>query len=117
MGLSAKPDQASYSVGRYLLSAGYTIYPVNPTISEWEGLRSYSSLAEIPEKIDVVDVFRGARHLPRIVEEALAAGAKTVWAQLGIESPEALALAEANGIDLVMNRCMKIEHMKMQATG
>ncbi|MBL8160740.1 MAG: CoA-binding protein [Anaerolineae bacterium] len=117
MGLSAKPDQASYSVGRYLHSAGYTIYPVNPTISEWEGLKSYSTLADIPEKVDIVDVFRGAQHLPRIIEEAIAVGAKTVWAQLGIENPDAKTLAETNDINLVMNRCMKIEHMKMQALG
>lgn len=113
VGHSDKPDRDSYRVGMFLREQGYTVYPVNPTVSAINGERSYATLAEIPEPIDIVDVFRGVRHLPRITEEAIQAGAKVVWGQLAITHADAIAAAEAAGMDYVMDRCIKIEYQRL----
>src|SRR5215216_3410280 len=83
VGRSDDPQAASYSVGKYLIDKGYRVYSVNPTLQEIDGERVYADLASVPEPIDVVDVFRGAPHIPKIVEQAAAVGAKTVWVQVG----------------------------------
>ena len=85
---------SSYQVGEYLILEGFTVYNVNPMIDEVEGAPVYDSLAEVPEKIDIVDVFRKADYLPEIVDEAIAVGAKTVWAQLDVVSDEAREKAQ-----------------------
>jgi uncharacterized protein len=105
----------SYQVAQYLKEMGYTVYPVNPNIQEVEGDRSYPSLAEVPEPIDVVDVFRHSTYLGEVVDEAIAVGAKTLWAQLDVVSstqePERKVLAA--GMKVVSNRCMRTEHERL----
>jgi predicted CoA-binding protein len=113
VGLSANPARPSAGVARYLVSAGLTIYPVNPAISSWEGLTAYKSLAEVPGPIDIVDVFRRPEYAVGIAEEAVAAGAGALWLQLGVISPEAATIAEAGGLDVVMDRCLAVEHREV----
>lgn len=110
VGLSDDPEKNSYEVGEYLRSVGYQVVPVNPTIESFMGEKAYPSLADIPFDIDVVDVFRRSEALPGIVDEAIAKGAKGVWAQLGISNEEAADKAQAAGIGIVMDRCMMATH-------
>jgi hypothetical protein len=114
VGLSDKPDRESYQVADYLQRHGYRIIPVNPAVLEVLGERSYPSLIEVPETIDVVDVFRRAEAVPAIVDEAIAIGAKTIWLQLGIVNKEAEEKARAAGLQFVADRCMKIEHGRLR---
>ncbi len=113
VGLSPDPKRASYQVAEYLQSHGYRIFPVNPQCQEVLGEKCYASLKDIPEPIEVVDIFRKAEAIPGIVAEAIAVGAKVIWMQLGLEHPEAAAQARAAGLQVVMNRCLKIEHAKL----
>jgi hypothetical protein len=113
VGYSDDPTRTSYQIAGYLKRAGYTVYPVNPTVAEIEGQRSYATLAEVPEPIDIVDVFRRSEYLPEVVDEAIAAGAKAVWAQFGISHPAAAEAAEQAGLPLVMDRCIKVEHSRL----
>lgn len=113
VGLSDKPERESYQVADYLQRHGYRIIPVNPAVPEVLGERSYPSLIEVPETIDVVDVFRRAEAVPAIVDEAIAIGAKTIWLQLGIVNKEAEEKARAAGLQFVADRCMKIEHGRL----
>ncbi|HET8606373.1 MAG TPA: CoA-binding protein [Gaiellaceae bacterium] len=112
VGLSPNELRASNFVGFYLQRHGYRVIPVNPRETEILGERSYGSLTEIPEPVDVVDVFRAPDAVPGIAEEAVAIGAKTLWLQFGVLSPEGAAIAERGGLDVVMDRCMKIEHAR-----
>jgi len=111
VGASSNWNRPSYFVMKYLQGKGYRVIPVNPGIAGQEllGEKAYASLRDIPEPIDMVDVFRPAGEAPTIVEEAIAAGAKVVWMQLGIRNDEAAAVAERAGLEVVMNRCPKIE--------
>jgi predicted CoA-binding protein len=104
---------SSYQVGEYLILEGYTVYNVNPMIDEVEGAPVYDSLADVPEKIDIVDVFRKADYVPGIVDEAIAVGAKTVWAQLDVVSDEAREKALAAGLNYADNLCMRTEHERL----
>ena len=113
VGLSPEPDRASHQVAAYLQSHGYRIIPVNPQCREVLGETCYASLKDIPEPVEVVDIFRKAEAIPALVEEAMAVGARVIWMQLGLESAEAAAKARAAGLQVVMNRCMKIEHAKL----
>lgn len=113
VGLSANPMRPSFGVGRYLKRAGLTVYPVNPSLSTWEGLTAYKSLADVPERIDVVDVFRRAEYVPDVAREAVAAGAGALWMQLGVISPEAAIIAAEGGLDVVMDRCFAVEHREV----
>lgn len=113
VGISNKPDRASYQVAAYLKDAGYTLYPVNPILKEVLGLPCYPSLADLPGPVDAVDVFRKAEDCLPIAEEAIRIGAKALWLQLGISNPACRELAEKNGLDYVEDRCMKIEHQKL----
>ena len=106
VGLSAQWHRPSYFAAKYLQEHGYRVIPVNPTYPEILGEKSYKRLADIPERIDVVD----CSEIPAIADEAIAIGAKVLWMQLGVESPEARRKAEAAGLEVVENRCMKIEH-------
>ncbi len=112
VGLSPSEDKASNGVARYLRNAGYRIIPVNPGYEEILGEKSYKSLSEIPEKVDVVDIFMRADKLVPVVEEAVKIKPKYIWLQLGIISDEARVIAEKSGIGFVMDRCMKQEHTK-----
>ncbi|MEW6035096.1 MAG: CoA-binding protein [Candidatus Micrarchaeota archaeon] len=115
VGLSDKPERPSYDVAEYLMGHGYTIIPVNPNIHEWKGLKAHASLRDIPAgaKVDVVDVFRKSEDVPPVVDEAIKIGAGAVWMQLGIVNEAAAEKARKAGLFVVMDRCMKIEHMKL----
>lgn len=115
VGLSDKPDRYSYTVAAYLQHFGYRIIPVNPFVDEVLGEKAYASLEEIPEKVDVVDVFRGARHVPDIMESAMKIGAPVVWMQEGIIHDEAAQQGREAGLMVVMDRCMKKEHHRLFA--
>ncbi|MDO5743271.1 MAG: CoA-binding protein [Micrococcaceae bacterium] len=113
VGASNKPSRASYFVATYLLSSSkYKVYFVNPVLEEILGQPVYKSLADLPEVPDLVEVFRKHDDLPGVLEESLAVGAKTLWLQLGSWHEEVAATAEANGMNVVMDRCVKIEHAR-----
>ncbi len=113
VGASDKPSRASYFVATYLLSSSsYRVYFVNPVAKEILGRPVYKSLADLPEVPDLVDVFRRHDDLPTVLEETLAVGAKTLWLQLGSWHEEVAVKAEAAGLDVVMDRCVKIEHAR-----
>ncbi|MGB8983894.1 MAG: CoA-binding protein [Anaerolineales bacterium] len=113
VGLSSNPEKASYSVAQYLKSQGYRVIPVNPTVSEVLGETSYPDLASVPEKIDVVQVFRKPEDVPPVVEGAIQAGAKVVWMQEGIVNEEAAQTARAAGLQVVMDACMRETHKRL----
>ena len=112
VGLSSNVLRASHFVGFYAARHGYRVIPVNPREQEILGARSYPSLADVEEPVDIVDVFRAPAAVPAIAREAVAIGARALWLQFGVISPEgALAAAEA-GLDVIMDRCLKIEHAR-----
>ena len=113
VGLSPRPERPSHGVARYLIAMGYKVIPVNPMVDEVLGLKSYADLKSTPEPVDVVDIFRRSEHVPPIVEQAIEIGAKAVWMQLGVMHTGAAAQAEAAGLAVVMNRCMAIEHQRL----
>ncbi len=115
IGLSDNPAKPSHYVSEYMQEHGYKIYPINPSISEVLGEKSYSSLSELPVKPDIVDVFRLPKYIPAIVDEMLALGLKNLWVQLGIVNLEAAARAEAGGIRVVMDHCIMVEHRRSAA--
>ena len=121
VGLSPDPNRDSHSVARAMQSHGYRIVPVNPLagVPEILGEPVYASLTEAAEqnKIDVVDCFRNSAHIPPIVDEAIAIGAKAVWMQLGVSHAAAARKAEAAGLRVVQNKCIKIEHGVLNARG
>lgn len=114
VGLSADPYRPSYFAATYLQREGYRIVPVNPRYAGQTilGETVYANLKDIPFPVDIVDIFRGPEHVPGIVEEAIAIGAKVVWMQLGIRHPEAAARARAAGLSVVEDRCAKVEHAR-----
>jgi uncharacterized protein len=112
VGLSSNPLRASYFVGYYLKRHGYKVIPVNPKEKEILGERSYSSLKDIPEPVDVVNVFRAPAALPGIAEDAVAIGAGTLWCQFGVINEEGAKIAEAGGLTVIMDRCIKVEHAR-----
>jgi predicted CoA-binding protein len=112
VGLSDKPDRDSHRVAAYLQQQGYRIIPVNPALTEVLGEKAYPTLREVPEKIDVVDVFRKADAVPAIVEDAIAVGAKAVWLQDGIVHNAAAERARAAGLLVVQSKCMLREHRR-----
>lgn len=109
VGLSDEPYRASFGVASYLLRHGYEILPVNPTIEEVLGLRAYSSLADVPGHVDVVDIFRRAEFIPDVARQAAEIGADALWLQLGLRSSEARSIAEEAGMDYVEDACLKVE--------
>ncbi len=113
VGLSDKPDRDSYRVAEYLQRHGYRIIPVNPVIESVLGEKSYASVTDIPHPVDVVDIFRKPDAVGPIVEEAIAAGARIVWMQLGVVNEAAAETARRAGLQVVMDRCMKVEHGRL----
>lgn len=114
VGHSPKPDRPSYQVAQFMRDAGYTIYPVNPGQTEIAGLPCYPSLAALPEPVDMVNVFRQSTYLREIAEAAIAIGAKSLWAQLDIHDEAAVQRAEAAGLTVITNACLKIEYQRLQ---
>lgn len=114
VGVSSKPSRPSYFVATYLLSssADYDVYFVNPVETEILGRPVYASLEELPVVPDMVDVFRKPADLAEVAREAVAIGAKVFWGQLGLHSDEAVQIAHSAGLDVVMDRCLKIEHAR-----
>ena len=114
VGASANPARASNFVLTYLASssADYEIWPITPRGGEILGMQTYPSLADLPAAPDIVDVFRRADQLPGVAREAVEAGAKAFWMQLGLHSDEAAQIADDAGLDVVSNRCVKIEHAR-----
>ncbi len=119
VGVSANTSRPSYFAFKYLLERGYRMIPVNPVIAGQEllGRKVYAKLTDVPEPIDMVDIFRAPRYAVEIVEEALALTPRpqVIWMQLGIRNDEAAKLAEANGLKVVMNRCPKIEYGRLSS--
>ena len=113
IGLSADATKPSHYVSAYMQQHGYKIYPVNPSISEVLGETSYPSLSALPIKPDIVDVFRLPNAIPAIVDEMIALGLCNLWVQQGIINTEAAARAEANGIRVVMDHCIMVEHRRL----
>lgn len=113
VGLSADWFRPSYFAAKYMQEHGYRIIPVNPKYDEILGEKCYPSLAAIPEPVDLVDVFRKPADAPAIAREAVAIGAKTLWLQIGVVSDEARQIAEAAGLTVVMDRCVKIEYARL----
>ena len=112
VGYSDNPSRTSYQIGAFLKDVGYTVYPVNPTVDEIDGEPTYASLAEVPEPIDIVNVFRRPEHLMGVVEDAIRVGAKAVWAQLGVVDSAAAAKGEAAGIPVIMDECIKVSYLR-----
>jgi predicted CoA-binding protein len=113
VGLSADPQRPSHGVARYLRRSGMRILPVNPALTSWEGLPAYASLADLPSGVDIVDVFRRPEHVPDIAREAVAIGAGALWLQLGVLSDEGARIAAEGGLDVVMDRCLAVEHREV----
>jgi predicted CoA-binding protein len=110
VGLSSNPMRPSYGVTEYMQAAGYRIIPVNPNETEVLGEKSYARLEDVPEKIEIVDIFRRMAEVPAVVDSAIRVGAKVVWMQLGIENEFAAEKARAAGLTVVEDACILIEH-------
>jgi uncharacterized protein len=122
VGASKNPEKDAYLIPAYLRGKGYTVIPVNPTTDSIDGVKTYASLADIPEdlakNVEVVDVFRPAEEFPKIAQQVVQMKKRTgktlvFWGQLGLENEEAKKILSDAGIDYVMNRCMKIEHQRL----
>ena len=114
VGISEREDRASNYVSDYMQSEGYKIYPVNPNIDVWFGLESCESVQDVPEKVDIVDVFRRSSNVMPVAKDAVAAGAKVLWLQQGIVNYEAAASALIKGLTVVMDSCLMVEHKSMK---
>ena len=115
LGLSANWYRPSYFAAKYMQDRGYRIVPVNPSYDEVLGERCFPTLREVPVRVDIVDCFRKADEIPSIARDAVAIGARVLWMQLGIRNDQAARIAVDGGLDLVMNRCVKIEHARILA--
>ncbi len=115
VGLSADPTKDSHRVAAYLKARGYHIIPINPGAQEILGEKSYPNLESIPERVDVVDVFRRSEHMPEIAEHAVKIGTKVLWMQMGITNEDAAKTAQAGGLEVVQDRCMMAEHSRLMA--
>jgi predicted CoA-binding protein len=114
VGISNKEDRASYQVARWLKeNSHFNLFFVNPVIDEVLGQKAFASLAEIPVKIDIVDVFRKAEDCPPVLEKAIAAGAGAIWLQLGIANDDVAEKGTAAGLEVVMDRCIKIDYASL----
>ncbi|GAB6180271.1 CoA-binding protein [Desulfotomaculum defluvii] len=117
VGLSDKPHRDSYKVAQYMQQHGYRIIPVHPRIKEVLGEKAYKTLADIPDQVDIVNVFRKSEETPQVVEEAIPIKPKTIWLQLGISNDEAAKLATDVGIEFIQNMCIKVEHARLFVDG
>ena len=113
VGMSPRPDRPSHYVAKYLMEQGYKVIPVNPAVEEVLGMKSYPDIGSIPERVDMVDIFRRSSQVPPVVEDAIAAGARFVWMQDGVVNEEAAARARAAGMSVVMDNCTLREHSRI----
>jgi uncharacterized protein len=114
VGMSKNEGKAAHYVPKYLIGLGYNVIPVNPTAGEIQGRKSYPAVSSVPEKIDIVDIFRPSEDVPAVVQDALKKdGIKVIWMQEGIYSEEAERMAREKGIEVVYNRCMLAEHRRL----
>ncbi len=113
VGMSRDPSKDAHMVPKYLIEKGYRVYPVNPFAEEILGLKSYKSLLDIPEEIDIVNIFRPSEQVYPIVKDAVKKGAKVIWMQLGIYNKEAVEYAKKHGLEVVWNRCIYREHRRL----
>lgn len=113
VGHSDKPHRASYQIAQFLSLVGYTVYPVNPQVKTISGNPSYASLKDVPKTIDLVNIFRRSEYLSEIIDEAIAVGVKTIWAQLGIYDESAAQKAQNAGLNVIMNACIKVEYLRL----
>lgn len=114
VGLSDNPNRTSYMVSEAMQQAGYTIIPVNPNADSVLGEKSYSSLKAIEGEVDMVNVFRRSEFLPELAKETVEAGIEVFWSQLGVIDEEAYAYLKENGVETIMDRCIKVEHAKFK---
>ena len=114
IGISEREDRASKYVSEYMQREGYTIYPVNPNIDEWNGIKAFDSVAEIPAQIDIVDVFRRSSQVLPLAGDAVAAGVKVMWLQQGVVNEQAADIASKAGITVIMDSCIMVEHKSMK---
>src|SRR4030042_905820 len=113
VGASSNPERPSFRVARYLSEHGYNVIPVNPNERDILGMTCYPNLSSIPEKVEVVDIFRKSEAVRPIVDEAIKIGAKVIWMQEGVINEEAAAKARNAGLLVVMDRCMRKEHLRL----
>jgi hypothetical protein len=114
VGMSDRPDRASFAVARFLQRNGYRILPVNPNLhAPVLGMEPYASLHDIAEPVDIVDIFRRSELVSPIVDDAIAIGAKAIWMQLGVDDPQAAQRAREAGLTVITNRCLAIEHRRL----
>jgi uncharacterized protein len=116
VGLSGNPEKVSYGVAQYLQGHGYRIIPVNPTAAQILGEPAYADLLAVPHPVDVVQIFRRPEDVPPVVEQAVQIGARVVWMQEGIVNQEAAGAAAGAGLQVVMDRCMRQEHIRLLST-
>ena len=117
VGLSRDSTRDSYRIAQYLKEQGYRVIPINPNMPEVLGERCYPSLLDVPEKIDIVDIFRRPEYVRPIVDDAIMVGAKSVWMQLGIADDEAAEKATKAGLDVVMDECIRVLHQALKREG
>lgn len=114
VGLTDTPFRPSYGVSHYMQSQGYRIIPVNPNIKEWMGAKAYESLVEVPDKVDIVNIFRRSDAVPEVVDQAIQIKAHVIWMQEGVVHQKAAEKARQAGIFVVMDKCILKEHIKRQ---
>ncbi len=113
VGHSDKSDRTSYQIAQFLRQVGYKIYPVNPVVQEIDGQPSYPTLQDVPEPVDIVNVFRRSEYLPEIVKAAIAINAKTIWTQLGVKDWRSANKALDAGLNVAMDVCIKVEYLRL----
>ncbi|MFD2171577.1 CoA-binding protein [Tumebacillus lipolyticus] len=113
VGLSDKPERTSYMIAETMQNRGYRTIPVNPMVEEVLGETSYPTIDDVPEKIDLVNVFRRSEELYSVVEAAIQAGCKRIWAQSGVYDEKAAELAKQNGVEIVMDQCIAVAHTQL----
>jgi len=114
IGISNREDRASKYVSEYMQRVGYTIYPVNPNIDEWNGLTVFDSLLDVPDNVDIVDVFRRSSETIPLARDAVSAGAKVLWLQQGVVNDDAAVIASEGGLTVIMDSCIMVEHKSMK---
>jgi predicted CoA-binding protein len=113
VGMSPRPNRPSHYVAKYLMEQGYKVIPVNPAVEEVLGMKSYPDIVSIPERVDMVDIFRRSSQVPPVVEDAIEAGARFIWMQDGVVNEDAATRARAAGMSVVMDNCTLREHSRL----